>query len=143
MVAMGLMRSLHAQVMVEGTDLVIGFGGDCLAKHTKKEKRHYPTTKAADADPDGAFERAYAETAGVPPDANDLHGSMHEEGVPLQASQAGDDADSQLSDWECALFGMESHTIRPKKGEVPNWFWRWMQFIAFGNRWRRRRKDTD
>jgi hypothetical protein len=29
---------------------------------------------------------------------------------------------------------------RPLKGEHPNWFWRWMQFLAFGNRWKRNPK---
>lgn len=23
----------------------------------------------------------------------------------------------------------------PAKGKEPNFFWRWMQFICFGNRW--------
>jgi hypothetical protein len=42
-------------------------------------------------------------------------------------------------DWVCYLFGGTpggaSIMWRPAKGEEPNWFWRWMQFICFGNRW--------
>lgn len=46
----------------------------------------------------------------------------------------------EWSDWECQLFGGTTHGLvwRPVKGDEPNWFWRWMQFIAFGNRWRLR-----
>jgi len=47
----------------------------------------------------------------------------------------------ELSDWQCQLFGMGSNgiTLIPPKGKVPNWFWRWMQFLCFGNRWERRK----
>jgi hypothetical protein len=47
----------------------------------------------------------------------------------------------QLSDWECELFGMGTNGIKviPAVGNVPNWFWRWCQFLVFGNRWRRRK----
>ena len=43
----------------------------------------------------------------------------------------------ELSDWECQLFGMgpTGITFRPAKGNEPNWFWRWMQFIILGNHW--------
>ena len=44
------------------------------------------------------------------------------------------------SDWECALFGGhfgQGLVYAPTKGSEPNWFWRLMQFLAFGNRWRR------
>jgi hypothetical protein len=46
-----------------------------------------------------------------------------------------------LSDWECELFGMGTNGIKviPSVGNVPNWFWRWCQFLVFGNRWRRRK----
>ncbi len=46
----------------------------------------------------------------------------------------------KLSDWECELFGMGQAGIKviPAVGNVPNCFWRWCQYIAFGNRWRRR-----
>lgn len=39
------------------------------------------------------------------------------------------------SNWTCHLFGSESLTFTPNEGEVPNWFWRKMQYLAFGNRW--------
>lgn len=42
----------------------------------------------------------------------------------------------ELSNWECHCFG--SHTgliVTPLKDEVPNWFWRKMQYLVFGNRW--------
>lgn len=44
------------------------------------------------------------------------------------------------SGWVCYLFGSTSeHGIvyRPAKGNVPNFFWRWMQYLCFGNRWER------
>lgn len=42
------------------------------------------------------------------------------------------------SDWQCELFGITGGhriVIRPLKGGEPNWFWRKMQYLAFGNRW--------
>ena len=40
------------------------------------------------------------------------------------------------SDWECHLFGTKgSYILTPKKGNEPNWFWRWMQFFILGNKW--------
>lgn len=43
----------------------------------------------------------------------------------------------ELSNWECHLFGSSGNGItwRPLKGEEPNWFWRKLQFLCFGNRW--------
>jgi len=44
----------------------------------------------------------------------------------------------ELSEWSCLLFGATSgNGLRwaPEKGKEPNFFWRWMQFICFGNRW--------
>ncbi len=43
----------------------------------------------------------------------------------------------EYSDWHCHLFGSDGQGItwRPIKGQEPNRFWRWMQFICFGNRW--------
>lgn len=45
----------------------------------------------------------------------------------------------ELSEWHCYMFGSrpdnEGITWRPNKGQEPNWFWRWMQFICFGNLW--------
>jgi hypothetical protein len=42
----------------------------------------------------------------------------------------------ELSEWSCHLFGGTEYGInwRPLKGKEPNWFWRWMQFLCFGNR---------
>lgn len=42
----------------------------------------------------------------------------------------------EQSDWQCDMFGMNGQmVVRPLKGKEPNWFWRAMQFYAFGNRW--------
>ena len=42
----------------------------------------------------------------------------------------------KMSGWECDLFGMKNGlTYHPQEGHVPNFFWRWMQYIFFGNRW--------
>ena len=47
----------------------------------------------------------------------------------------------ELSDWKCYMFGMEDgFVLHPIKDKVPNRFWRWMQFMCFGNRWV---KDSD
>jgi len=40
------------------------------------------------------------------------------------------------SGWKCELFGMKGGlTIIPTEGQVPNRFWRLMQWLAFGNKW--------
>lgn len=39
------------------------------------------------------------------------------------------------SDWSCQLFGCDDFVFTPKLGNEPNWFWRLMQRICFGNRW--------
>ena len=48
----------------------------------------------------------------------------------------------EQSDWECGLFGSDFFVnglvYIPAKGNEPNWFWRLMQYLIFGNRWRRR-----
>ncbi len=44
----------------------------------------------------------------------------------------------EYSDWRCYMFGSDKGNgicWRPIKGKEPNAFWRWMQFICFGNRW--------
>lgn len=43
----------------------------------------------------------------------------------------------EYSDWVCYMFGSSMNGIvwRPLKGKEPNWFWRAMQFLVFGNRW--------
>lgn len=39
-------------------------------------------------------------------------------------------------EWKVELFGMgERFVLFPAKGHVPNFFWRWMQYICFGNKW--------
>jgi len=41
-----------------------------------------------------------------------------------------------LSKWECHLFGDSNGIVwTPRLGHEPNWFWRKMQFLFFGNRW--------
>jgi len=41
------------------------------------------------------------------------------------------------SEWQCHLFGSNGQGIswRPVKGQEPNWFWRKMQYLCFGNKW--------
>lgn len=57
-------------------------------------------------------------------------GSLHSINIPKR------------SEWRCELFGGGSHSITytPRKGHEPNRFWRWMQFLCFGNRWVRTEK---
>lgn len=42
--------------------------------------------------------------------------------------------------WACYMFGANPERSsgivwHPNETEVPNWFWRTMQYLAFGNRW--------
>ena len=40
------------------------------------------------------------------------------------------------SGWKCELFGMKNGLVYyPMKGQVPNWFWRKMQYLILGNKW--------
>ena len=43
----------------------------------------------------------------------------------------------KLSDWTCYLFGSNGDGVawKPADGKVPNWFWRKMQYLFFGNKW--------
>ena len=44
----------------------------------------------------------------------------------------------EYSDWRCRLFGAgedDGISWTPLKGKEPNWFWRKMQYIIFGNKW--------
>ena len=38
--------------------------------------------------------------------------------------------------YECEMFGTDCWTWQSPT--QPNWFWRWMQYICFGNKWRKR-----
>ncbi len=44
----------------------------------------------------------------------------------------------ELSEWKCYLFGSSpsnpSLVFTPEKGTEPNWFWRWTQYLVFGNK---------
>jgi hypothetical protein len=46
----------------------------------------------------------------------------------------------EQSEWTCHLFGSNGEGITwiPSKGKVPNWFWRKMQYLFFGNKWVRK-----
>jgi len=47
----------------------------------------------------------------------------------------------EQSEWECHLFGADSELVlTPPKGKEPNFFWRWMQYICFGNKWVKKEK---
>lgn len=38
--------------------------------------------------------------------------------------------------WKCHLFGFENEiVVTPLEGKVPNFFWRWMQYLLIGNKW--------
>jgi hypothetical protein len=44
----------------------------------------------------------------------------------------------RYSKWQCFMFGTvpgNGMVWRPLEGKEPNFFWRWMQYLAFGNRW--------
>ena len=41
----------------------------------------------------------------------------------------------EKSEWTCHLFGGSGIQWHPDKGDVPNFFWRWMQYLIFGNKW--------
>ena len=44
----------------------------------------------------------------------------------------------EYSEWQCYMFGGkpgEGISWRPRKGQEPNWFWRKMQYLCFGNKW--------
>jgi len=45
--------------------------------------------------------------------------------------------EKEPSEWTCYLFGVKNEGItwQPSKDNVPNWFWRTMQYLVFGNRW--------
>jgi hypothetical protein len=46
---------------------------------------------------------------------------------------------TEHSDWTCYLFGSKGNNgsiaWTPAKGDEPNWFWRKMQYLCFGNLW--------
>lgn len=42
------------------------------------------------------------------------------------------------SDWDCHCFGGSGIKWNPPKGQVPNWFWRKMQYLILGNKWVKR-----
>jgi hypothetical protein len=42
-------------------------------------------------------------------------------------------------DWECEMFGCgRSIVLYPLKKDVPNWFWRTMQYLILGNKWKKK-----
>jgi hypothetical protein len=44
--------------------------------------------------------------------------------------------------WKCYLFGKESAMVLSVK-KPPNFFWRWMQYLCFGNRWEKIKEAND
>lgn len=81
------------------------------------------------------------ESVDLPP-ANDSVREPFYNATPLVPVEGADiwafASQVELSDWCCHLFGSDGRTgisWRPLKGKEPNRFWRWMQFICFGNRW--------
>ena len=41
--------------------------------------------------------------------------------------------------WRCYLFGIGSMIVL-NVAKPPNFFWRWMQYLCFGNRWEKIRE---
>lgn len=39
----------------------------------------------------------------------------------------------EYSEWHCYI--TDNFVLRPEKGKEPIWFWRWMQYLAFGFKW--------
>lgn len=51
---------------------------------------------------------------------------------------------SETSDWYCEMFGMGNNLVlNPAKGREPNCFWRFFQYIVFGNKWIKKKGVTD
>lgn len=50
-------------------------------------------------------------------------------------------SEPELSGWVCYLFGnkpgKDGLVWKPYKGNSPCWFWREMQWLCFGNLWKR------
>ena len=43
--------------------------------------------------------------------------------------------------WKCELFGCgDAVTLGRKSGGQPNWFWRIMQYLLIGNKWKKIKK---
>ena len=60
--------------------------------------------------------------------------------IQLEDSTIQEIATSEQSEWQCYLFGNNPKNNtglvwRPNKGCEPNWFWRKMQWLIFGNYW--------
>ncbi|GAG85679.1 unnamed protein product [marine sediment metagenome] len=53
------------------------------------------------------------------------------------------DLPPELSDWHCELFGSGPYGMIfcPPKGKEPNRFWRLMQYLCFGNKWKKDEKS--
>ena len=49
----------------------------------------------------------------------------------------------EYSEWVCHLFGSKGDGIsyRPKKGQEPNWFARWMMKVCFDCTWVKEKND--
>lgn len=37
--------------------------------------------------------------------------------------------------WKCQVFGIQKFELNPADSDVPNWFWRQMQYLILGNKW--------
>jgi len=45
---------------------------------------------------------------------------------------------TERSEWQCDMFGCGDFiSFRPTKGNEPCWFWRKMQYLLCGNKWRK------
>jgi len=43
--------------------------------------------------------------------------------------------ETKFSNWKCHVFGAKDIVWLPNEGDEPNWFWRRMQYLFFGNKW--------
>ena len=55
-----------------------------------------------------------------------------------QSTTEGESFTNPTYTWECEVFGCGSTIIVQKEdGKQPNIFWRQMQYLIFGNKWKR------
>lgn len=48
----------------------------------------------------------------------------------------------KYSDWQCMPFGNNDIVYTPREGQHPCWFWRKMQYLAFGVKWTKKKKEN-
>lgn len=65
-------------------------------------------------------------------------GRALDDGEPYFLGIDSPDEYKDFSDWVCVILGPTvKFTVRPRSGEVPNRFHRWMQSVLLGFKWER------